>query len=67
MRRHCNRVKHSSVGASCGFARTVWEARTWRYLQKVGVFPEGDDDSEDDMVFGDDDFPCGARDHTFTF
>ena len=24
-----------------------------------GLFPDKDDDSEDDMVFGDDDFPCG--------
>merc|ERR1719409_2471682 len=29
-----------------------------KYLQKIGVFPDGDDDSEDEMVFGDDDFPC---------
>jgi len=27
------------------------------YLQKNGLFPEGDDDDEDEMVFGDDDFP----------
>merc|ERR1711869_36507 len=27
-----------------------------KYLQKIGVFPEGDD-SSDEMVFGDDDFP----------
>ena len=32
------------------------------YLQKIGVFPSGDDDDEDDeMVFGDDDFPCDAE------
>merc|ERR1719169_206077 len=29
-----------------------------KFLVKVGVFPDGDDDSEDEMVFGDDDFPC---------
>merc|ERR1719359_1444184 len=28
------------------------------YLQKIGVFPSGDSDEEDEMVFGDDDFPC---------
>merc|ERR1719463_145815 len=29
-----------------------------KFLIKVGVFPDKDDDSEDEMVFGDDDFPC---------
>ena len=29
-----------------------------KFLVKVGVFPDKDDDSEDEMVFGDDDFPC---------
>jgi len=28
-------------------------------LKSKGLFPDKDDDSEDDMVFGDDDFPCG--------
>ena len=29
-----------------------------KYLQKIGVFPDKDEDSDDEMVFGDDDFPC---------
>jgi hypothetical protein len=29
-----------------------------KFLVKIGVFPDKDDDSEDEMVFGDDDFPC---------
>merc|ERR1711964_400384 len=29
-----------------------------KYLQKIGVFPEGNDEDSDYMVFGDDDFPC---------
>merc|ERR1719197_1784747 len=29
-----------------------------QFLVKIGVFPDKDDDSEDEMVFGDDDFPC---------
>jgi glutathione S-transferase len=29
------------------------------HLQKIGVFSTDDDDSDDEMVFGDDDFPCG--------
>jgi len=28
-------------------------------LKGKGLFPDKDDDSEDEMVFGDDDFPCG--------
>lgn len=28
------------------------------FLKAKGVFPE-DDDDEDEMCFGDDDFPCG--------
>ena len=28
-------------------------------LKSKGLFPDKDDDSEDEMVFGDDDFPCG--------
>merc|ERR1712176_479779 len=27
------------------------------YLRKKGLFPEDDDDGDDDFVFGDDDFP----------
>merc|ERR1712203_1031687 len=27
------------------------------YLKKKGLFPDGNDDDEDDYVFGDDDFP----------
>mmetsp|Transcript_40982 Transcript_40982/g.74222 ORF Transcript_40982/g.74222 Transcript_40982/m.74222 type:complete len:126 (-) Transcript_40982:200-577(-) len=27
------------------------------YLRKLGLFPEDNGDSDDDMVFGDDDFP----------
>jgi glutathione S-transferase len=30
-----------------------------QHLQNIGVFGTGDDDSDDEMVFGDDDFPCG--------
>jgi len=29
-----------------------------KYLQKIEVFPSGDDSDSDEMVFGDDDFPC---------
>merc|ERR1711904_593226 len=32
-----------------------------QFLVKIGVFPDKDDDSEDEMVFGDDDFPCDAE------
>merc|ERR1719463_734572 len=28
-----------------------------QYLVKIGVFPDKDDDSDDEMIFGDDDFP----------
>merc|ERR1719408_969399 len=28
------------------------------FLKSKGLFPDKDDDSEDEMVFGDDDFPC---------
>jgi len=28
------------------------------YLRSKGLFPEGGDDDSDEMVFGDDDFPC---------
>jgi len=28
------------------------------YLKKRGLFPDQDDDDGDEMVFGDDDFPC---------
>merc|ERR1719473_1536807 len=31
------------------------------FLQEIGVFPDKDDDSDDEMVFGDDDFPCDAE------
>merc|ERR1719421_522114 len=32
------------------------------FLQEIGVFPDkDDDDSDDEMVFGDDDFPCDAE------
>ena len=27
------------------------------YLRKLGLFPEDNGDSDDEMVFGDDDFP----------
>jgi hypothetical protein len=33
-------------------------AASIKFLIKIGVFPDKDDDSEDEMVFGDDDFPC---------
>jgi hypothetical protein len=29
-----------------------------KFLVKIGVFPDKDDDDSDEMVFGDDDFPC---------
>jgi len=29
----------------------------YTFLKKKGLFPDGDDDDEDDFVFGDDDFP----------
>lgn len=29
----------------------------YTFLKKKGLFPDGDDDSDDDFVFGDDDFP----------
>merc|ERR1712217_654635 len=29
------------------------------YLKKKGLFPDGNDDDDDDYVFGDDDFPSG--------
>jgi len=40
------KMRDEAIGASIAF------------LRSKGLFPEGDDDDSDEMVFGDDDFPC---------
>merc|ERR1719149_392813 len=42
------KMREQAINASCNF------------LNSKGLFPEDDDDS-DEMVFGDDDFPCDAE------